>query len=391
MKNARFLFFIILSVIIPIFFTDVIPLQIATLSFTLSLLIKSLLVAVLPFIIFCFIFCSLVNLNAKKAIRFVFLLITCVFISNLLGIITGYFIATSLVGFINIPVMEIPIAQHSLQPLWTSGIKPIISNEYALVSGFVCGIILSIYRSEGVNNVVKILNKISSNILRYFFIPVLPIFVLGAMFKLEYDGLLTNALAVYGKVLFAIVSSQVGYLTILYLIASKFDILVFTKYIKNVLPATLIGFSTSSSASSLPVLVAACEKNLDNVSAARIIVPAAINIHTLGSALSITILCITTMSAFGMDIPTFSGFCTFALFYAVSKFAVAGVPGGVILVISPLIVSYLGFTNDMLGLITGIYVLFDPFGTATNVTGNGAFAIIFHKITKQFKSSAEYD
>ncbi|WP_316353269.1 cation:dicarboxylate symporter family transporter [Candidatus Trichorickettsia mobilis] len=389
MKKAKFLFFTILSIIIPIFCSGFIPQKFILFSYTLSITIKSLIITILPFIIFCFIFCSLINLNAKKAIRFVFLLIGCVFISNLLGILTGYFIGRSLTYFIDIPPLELSTARTTLQPLWHFGFKPLIANEQALISGFILGIICSIYPSQKIYTLSKILNNISTNILKYFFIPILPIFILGSMFKLQHDGLLTEALHIYGKILFIVVSAQILYLTMLYLIASKFQLSLFLQYIKNILPATLIGFSTSSSASSLPILVMASEKNLGNELAARIIVPASINIHTLGSALAITILCMTTISAFGMEVPKFSEFYIFALFYAVSKFAVAGVPGGVILVVAPLIESYLHFSGDMLALITGIYVLFDPFGTAANVTGNGAFAIIFNKISKKFRSSVE--
>ena len=128
----------------------------------------------------------------------------------------------------------------------------------------------------------------------------------------------------------------------------------------------------------MPVLILCTEKNLDHRSGRH---HCACNgeIHTLGSAIGLTILSLTTLLTFGHALPPFSEFVHFAFFYALAKFAVAAVPGGAILVATPLLEAHLGFSPEMLGLITAIYFLFDPFGTATNVTGNGFFAIAFSK------------
>jgi Na+/H+-dicarboxylate symporter len=85
--------------------------------------------------------------------------------------------------------------------------------------------------------------------------------------------------------------------------------------------------------------------------------------------------------SFGNWLPDLSHCLIFALHFVVAKFAVAAVPGGGILVMLPILEKYLGFTPDMLGLITAVYVLFDSFITGCNVAGNGSFAIIFDRIT----------
>jgi Na+/H+-dicarboxylate symporter len=112
------------------------------------------------------------------------------------------------------------------------------------------------------------------------------------------------------------------------------------------------------------------------------IIPATINTHTIGSAIGLTILSLTTLVAFGHALPSLAEFAQFGFFYALAKFAVAAVPGGAIIVATPLLETYLNFNGEMVGLITAIYMLFDPFGTATNVTGNGFFPIAFSKLFK---------
>jgi Na+/H+-dicarboxylate symporter len=151
---------------------------------------------------------------------------------------------------------------------------------------------------------------------------------------------------------------------------------------KNVLPATITGFSTISSAASLPVLILCSENNVDP-EIVDTVLPASINIHTLGSAIGVTVLAVTIAEMFNIHI-TFLDFVIFSFYYALAKFSVAAVPGGVIVVVTPLLEQYLGFTPGMTGLITAMYMLFDPFGTAANVTGNGSFVIMFDKLLKKF-------
>jgi len=184
----------------------------------------------------------------------------------------------------------------------------------------------------------------------------------------------------YGTVLLLVVSVQFLYIILLFIIPAKFRISKFFKYIKNILPATITAFSTASSAATMPITTMGTENNLEDKMFARAIVPSTCNIHTLGSAICLTVLALATLKAFGMDLPDYKNFVDFMLYFALAKFAVAGVPGGVVVIAAPLLETYLGFTPEMIGLITALYLLFDPFGITANVSCNGAFAIIFSKI-----------
>ena len=192
--------------------------------------------------------------------------------------------------------------------------------------------------------------------------------------------MLEKAIMIYGSVLLVVISLQASYISLLYLVAAQFSTKQWWEYVKNVLPAALTGFSTMSSAAALPLSIIAAEQNLKNVELARAIAPASVNIHTLGSAIAMTTIAMATMITFDLPLPGVSTCLFFAAYYAVAKFAVAGVPGGAIFVAVPLLESQLGFTSEMSGVLTAVYMFFDPFGTAANVFGNGAFAIIFSKI-----------
>lgn len=364
-----------------------IPLQIKSICYALSLSIKSILEFVLPFVIFSFIFYCLSNLQ-KGAIFFVFLLITCVFVSNFSALMVGYssgYIGLHFLEFTATPIHSGP----QLLPAWSFHLTKLVSNDTALLSGFAIGIFFSLWPNPQAKKIAINLNWAANLFLKKIFIPFLPLFILGFVFKLEHEHLLKTSLSLYGPILVLVVITQWLYIGSWYFIASQFSFKKFAFYLKNVLPACFTGFSTISSAAAMPVLLLATEKNLDNAEQAKMLVPAIINIHTLGSAIGIPILSLATLITFGMPMPSPTTFIIFALYTALAKYAVAGVPGGVIIVVAPILEAHLGFSSDMTGLITAIYLICDPFGTTANVGANGAFPIIFSRLHKRLSQSSK--
>ena len=108
--------------------------------------------------------------------------------------------------------------------------------------------------------------------------------------------------------------------------------------------------------------------------------PATVNIHMIGDSICIPIMAMILLIAFGHPIPTLIGYLIFAMTFVVTKFSGAGVPGGSILVMIPVLESCLGFTPEMTALITICYMLLDPICTAGNVIGNNLFVIHFNKL-----------
>ncbi|WP_040534753.1 cation:dicarboxylate symporter family transporter [Legionella drancourtii] len=370
------------TLLLPIFLGSQIPLEIKSIFYAFSLSIKAILEFVLPFIIFSFIFYCLSNLQ-KGAIFFVFLLITCVFISNFTALMVGYSSGYAGLHFLHFTAQAISTSGPQLTPAWQLHLTKLISNDIALLWGFSIGIFFSIWPNPKAKKVAVKLNWLANIFLKKIFIPLLPLFILGFVFKLEHEHILKTSLSLYGPILILIIATQWLYISSWYLVASQFSLKKFCYYLKNVLPASLTGLSTISSAAAMPVLLLSTEKNLDDPEQARMLVPAIINIHTIGSAIGIPILSLATILTFGLPMPSPSVFIVFALYTALAKYAVAAVPGGVIIVVTPLLEAHLGFSSDMIGLITAIYLICDPFGTTANVTANGVFPILFTKLHKR--------
>ncbi|MBA8667509.1 cation:dicarboxylase symporter family transporter [Holosporaceae bacterium 'Namur'] len=388
-KTIKLPLILLFVLLIPLFFGSIVPLEIKSFFYAISLTMKCILILITPLIIFSFLFSSLLSLKTN-IIKFVVILISAVFISNFIAICTGFAIS-----FTALPKLQLPIQNSfndptQLKPLWEFCISKLIPTEFALIGGFLFGIFFSLKKSSVAEKIAEKLNEISTGFLKRIFVPLLPLFILGFVFKLEADQVLLKSLKVYSPVFFVIVGTQICYIILLYMIASNFSLKRFFTYIRNVFPATITGFSTISSMATMPMLIIATEKNLNNPTIAKTIIPATINIHTIGSALGLIILSYATLLTFDYQLPTSSALLKFAFYYALAKFAVVAVPGGVLIIMCPLLEKYLGFTGEMTGLITAVYMLLDPFGTAVNVTGNGAFAIIFSKIYKPSSKKKQF-
>lgn len=384
-KKIKLPILLLAILILPMFLGTYIPLEIKSISYALSLSIKSVLEFLLPVIIFSFVFYCLANLQ-KGAVFFVFLLVGCVFVSNFTALMVGYssgYIGLHLLHFTATPIDSSP----QLIPAWSFHLTKLVSNDIALLWGFSIGIFFSLWPNAKAKNIAIYLNKLANGFLKKVFIPLLPFFILGFVFKLEHEHLLQTSLSLYGPILLLVIASQWLYICLWYLIAAQFSFKKFCFYLKNVLPASLTGFSTISSAAAMPVLLISTEKNLGNPEQAKMLVPAIINIHTIGSAIGIPILSLATLLTFGLPMPSPSVFIIFAIYTALAKYAVAAVPGGVIIVVAPLLEAHLGFTSDMVGLITAVYLICDPFGTTANVTANGVFPIMFTKLHTRLSKS----
>lgn len=380
LKKLRLLLILIGIFAFVAFFGEQVSPEIKSFFYAISLSLKQVLLFCIPFVIFSLVFYALTSLKGG-VFSFITKLVSCVYASNFLAIMMAYFVSSNVLKYIQKPLDQSSFgAVNALTPMWSFKLPELVPNEIALVLGFAFGIVFSLFPNQKATKVAAICNQGANFFLKRMFIPVLPLFILGLVFKLQNDQLLSHAISICGPVFLLIVGLQLGYMLVLYFVAAGLNPTRWVEYLKNIFPASITAFSSMSSIATMPVTILSTEQNLKSSSLARLIIPATVNIHTLGSAIGLTTLAIATSLAFTGAMPSFEVFIVYAVFYAFAKFSVAAVPGGAVAVAMPLMEKYLGFSAEMTALITVFYMMFDPFGTATNVTGNGAFAIIFRKI-----------
>lgn len=373
----------LITMILVIFLAgDHIPVGIKEFFYTISVLIKDLLVLALPYIIFAYLFSTLVALQ-NGAILFVISLVSCVVFMNFMGLNIAYFASSLLTEMSGLaPVESDP--SRELMAMWKlpvpEFIKAILKNEHGLILGVLSGIGLGYLKVTGLKEISDRLKSGAAFILNKMFIPVVPFFILGFILKMEHEGTLTYVLKQYGPVYLLIAAVQVIYLLSLFAIGAKLNPKTWLTYLRNMLPPVITGVSTMSSAAALPFSLTAAEQNTKNPLIARSVIPATVNMNLMGDSIGAPLMIIATMVTFGLGIPSYGLFLGFALWYVMYMFTVAAVPGATILVMTPLIEKVLGFNAEMVGLATALYILYDAIGTTMNVLGNGAFVVLFNRI-----------
>lgn len=204
---------------------------------------------------------------------------------------------------------------------------------------------------------------------------IIPLFIIGFVLKMIHDGTMRVMLSNYALVGGIVAGAVFSYIAFLYFFAAAWDRKLCVNSIRNMLPAAIAGFGSMSSATAMPLTILGTDKNSNQSDVARATIPATVSIHLIGDCFAIPIFAFAIMKSFGVAEPSFISYLIFALYFVVAKFSVAAIPGGGIMVMLPVLETYLGFTGEMLSLITALYILFDPLITSANVLGNGGFAM----------------
>lgn len=362
---------ILVAVILAIIFLDpIIPLPLKQFLYSISLSIKSIIVMLLPFIIFGLLFKATVMLSSS-ATRIIGMILAFVCCSNFASTFLSHYVGIWIFHF-DLSMIA-PKELVGLEPLWSLGLPKIIANDKAMFAGIILGIIASrLYKETA--TIIAIHAEIYIGALLKGFVYIIPFFVAGFVVKLQYDDVVGTIVKDYTAIFALIALAQFTYILFAYFLLSNGRIKEFANSVKNLLPAAISGFSTMSSAASMPLTIMGAENNARNKDIARSVVPATVNIHLVGDCFAIPIFAYAVLKSYGMDEPSLMSYLIFAFYFVLAKFSVAAIPGGGIIVMLPILETYLGFNADMMSLITALYILFDPVITCANVLGNGAFA-----------------
>ena len=356
--------------------------------YSISLILKGILVFVLPFLIMSAIGTAFAKIP-KGGFGFAIFILCAICISNFVNLMISYGFGTIIMSNNNVAIDIAHQAIKKIEPNFTFTFPVLISNGLALVIGLVSGISCSLFSLKKLETFINQINKAVMLFMSKVFIPFLPLFIAGFLLKLFAEGELFSLIQSQFANSIAMIGLLICYIFIWFLIASWFNFSRLKEIFSNIAPAMITAFSTMSSAAALPLSLKAAEKNTQDEVLSNSIIPISMNLHMLGDTICIPIMALIVTSGFGHAMPTFIEFATFGLFFVLNKFAGAGIPGGTIMVSLPVLQKTLGFSPEMLGLITTIYIVFDPLATTGNVTANGLFVIFIQKILKFFKKEKQ--
>ncbi len=281
--------------------------------------------------------------------------------------------------------ISFPDEGMALLPAWEFSFPKWIGNDHALFAGLFFGAFLGWLKPSWAKELSGKFEKVVHVLLKGILLTI-PFFIAGVMIKMNHDQVMTYIFRNYSLIFLLVTTAVFLYIACLYYVANQCRVGDALKSIRNMLPAAIAGFGSMSSAAAMPLTILGAEKNSNDPDLARSIIPATVNVHLIGDCFAIPIFAFAVLKGFGVEEPSFYSYLMFAFYFVLAKFSVAAIPGGGILVMIPVLESYLGFNAEMLSLITALYILFDPVITGANVLGNGAFAMAVERLLARRKA-----
>ncbi|AOY76619.1 dicarboxylate/amino acid:cation symporter [Clostridium formicaceticum] len=298
-------------------------------------------------------------------------------IAGILAFLTGAFVLPNIIAAGGEAAAEGLVAN----PYFEIQMPAIMGVMTALVTAFLLGLGMAAIKGDTMLHFMQEFQEIIQKVIENIIIPLLPIHIAGIFARMAYSGEVAETLAVFGRVFILVIAVHIVYIIIQYLIAGSITKVNPFRGIKNMLPAYFTAIGTQSSAATIPVTVRSTKNNDVSDEVAEFAIPLCATIHLAGSTITLTICAIAVMALEGMTL-TFGQVFPFILMLGVTMVAAPGVPGGAIMAALGLLETMLGFTDGQLALMMALYIAQDSFGTAANVTGDGAIALIVNKFAR---------
>lgn len=352
-----------------------VPQSVMAILHTVKNILGSIIFFIVPLVIFGFIapaICSLKH-NAGKMLG--------TFLGLSYASAVGASLFSTAAGYLLIPFLHVPSMVSELTAIpetaFRLDIPPLMPVMTALVMAILVGISVLWTKAETVEKVLNEFQQMVLDIVNKVVVPLLPFFIATTFSELAYSGSLTKQLPVFLKVILIVLVGHFIWLTLLYLIGGAVSKKNPFHVIKHYGPAYATAVGTMSSAATLPVALRCAHQS--EVLPSEVVdfaIPLGATTHLCGSVLTETFFCMVISQMLYGAIPSFGTMLLFSFLFGVFAVGAPGVPGGTVMASLGLVVSVLNFDATGTGLLIAIFALQDSFGTACNVTGDGALALI---------------
>lgn len=380
---------IILAIALGVLLGTFVPEIVVRIFATFNGIFGAFLSFVIPLIIIGFITPGIAHMG-KGAGKMLGLTATTAYISTIIAGLLA-FVAGSLIlpNFVrNQSVIDLENPEEFLQSgIFTIEMAPIMGVMSALLLSFILGIGIAATDSLGLRNILDEFQRIIEKLITFIIIPLLPIHIFGIFMNMTYGGQVQSILVVFSKVFILIIALHIIMLLIQYTVAGTASGNNPFKLIRKMLPAYFTALGTQSSAATIPVTMQSTKETGVDPKVAEFSVPLFATIHLSGSTITLVSCAMGVMLLTGTT-PIFSDMFPFILMLGVMMIAAPGVPGGAVMAALGLLETMLGFDQTMLSLMIALYLAQDSFGTATNVTGDGALTVLVNRFTRKKTSAA---
>lgn len=348
---------------------------------TFSSIFGNFLKFVIPFIIIGFVAPGIADLG-KKASKLLIVTAGIAYISTVAAGFASFLVGKSILpNFLKIGDKASGNGAD-VSAFFTIEIPPVMGVMSALVTAFVLGLGMAALKEKNLLNTIKDFQAIIMMVVRNILIPCIPIYIAGIFASLSATGEILGTIKAFSSVFILILILQFAYIAIQYSIAGVITKNNPLKAVKNLLPAYFTALGTQSSAASIPVALECSKKNGVEDDVVDFVVPLCATIHLAGDTITLVLGAMGIMMVSGLE-PTAAAIIPYILMLGVTMVAAPGIPGGGVYAALGLLENMLKFDPAQQALMIALHFSQDSFGTATNVTGDGAIALIVDYINKK--------
>ena len=377
----RILIAITLGILLGLFSPDI-PVR---LFVTFNGLFSQFLGFLVPLIILGLVTPAIVNVEAESGAGAGRMLLLTVCLAYVATLVSGFFsygvCSLTLPHLIGAPVALEDISQNtSSLPYFTISIPEPLPVMTALVLAFTLGLGIASKKATALAQAAKEFESIVILTIQKVILPLLPIYIFGIFFNMSHSGQVFHVLLVFAKVICVIFVMHVLLLIFQFTVAGALHRRNPLRLLWNMLPAYFTALGTQSSAATIPFTLRCALKNGVSEGIGGFVIPLCATIHLSGSILKIVACAIALMLTQGIPFEP-AQMAGFICMLGVTMVAAPGVPGGAIMAALGVLQSLLGFSENDQALMIALYIAMDSFGTACNVTGDGALALIVQRIS----------
>ena len=371
---------IIIAIILGIVFGLFMPRAIVRLFVTFNSIFSNLLGFFIPIIILGLVTPAIAEIG-KGAGKLLLVTVAIAYLDTIFSGCLSY--ATSISIFPKLidgsQAIDVSDMTTGTEPYFNIAIPPLMDIMTALVLSFTLGLGIAFFNSPNLRNIAAEFKDITVKSIETVIVPLLPIYIFGIFLNMTHTGQAVRVLKVFIAIIGVIFLLHIFLLIFQYCIAGAVARKNPFKLLGTMMPAYFTALGTSSSAATIPVTLKQTVKNGVREEIAGFSIPLCATIHLSGSTLKITACAVALMMMQGMSY-SFGLFFGFILMLGIMMVAAPGVPGGAIMAALGLLSSMLGFGQEEQALMIALYITMDNFGTACNVTGDGAIALVLNRL-----------
>lgn len=387
MKKLGLLPRILIAIVLGIAIGYISPMWFARIMATFNAIFSQVLGFMIPMIIVGFVAPAIADIGGRAGKLLVVtaaIAYIATFFAGILSYLTGTLSFPSLIG--GEQGMALLGDTSKVLPFFNIEMPPLMTVMTALVFAFMFGLGMAFVKGTALRKGFDELRDIVSKTIDTAILPLLPFYIFGIFLNMTLEGQVGMILKCFVKIIVIIFILHVFILVLQYCIASLFARKNPFSMLRTMLPAYFTALGTQSSAATIPVTLRQAIKMGVSEDIAGFVIPLCATIHMSGSTLKIVACALALMIMH--DQPHDLGlFCHFIGMLGITIIAAPGIPGGAIMASIGLLQSILGFDEQMVALMIALYIAMDSFGTACNVTGDGAIAAIIDRIFTPNKST----